>query len=114
MKSVKLTLEVSTASAVEQAIANIEAGNKMQSQGKALADKGKAFLASQLLVLRGIEVAKLPVGEVVGVSVNDAPAFNVVIGKQNRLDLAALEAEQPDIANTYKRDFPTVSFKRAA
>lgn len=114
MQTVKLTVADERKTAIENAIANIEKGNKQASEAKKLCDAGKEYLAKLLADERKIEVAKLEIGEIVAVSINGTAAFNVVIGKQNRLDSAALMAERPEIMEQFKREFATVSFKRAA
>jgi len=116
MQSVKLNslaIEPGIVDGLQNAIAAIEAGNKAAAEADKAVKRGKEYLAAKLRELRDIEVAKLAIGEVVSVALDGVPLFNVSIGKQNRLDLAKLEAELPGL-DGFKRDFPTVSYKRAA
>ena len=115
MQTVKLSSEqiaIEATIGLENAIAAIESGNKAAAEADKAVKRGKEYIAAKLKELRDIEVAKLAIGEVVSVSLDGKPLLNVVIGKQNRLDLAKLEAELPSL-DGFKRDFPTVSYKRA-
>jgi hypothetical protein len=115
MQSIKLSSETVAAETIEglqSAMAAIEAGNAASATAEKAVKRGKQYIADKLRELRGIDVSALPISSVVAVSVDNQPLLNVVIGKQNRLDMAKIEAEFPDV-DRFKRDFPTVSYKRA-
>jgi hypothetical protein len=107
------TVNKDTIQGIKFAIASLVSGNAEMARGKKTVEQSKAYLARQLAELRGIKVEELYIGEICSVMVDNTPCFNVVIGKQNRLDLATLETEQPAIVAKYKKDFPTISYKLA-
>lgn len=102
MKTVKLDNE----SAIKAAML-IKEGNAMLGIAKKQVDAGKATLVTILKEERGIDVSTLAIGEIVNVD----KVCLIEIGKQNRLDVATFQLEQPAMYAKYQKEFATLKYK---
>jgi hypothetical protein len=96
---------------IQAAALKIATGNLQKSSGEKLTSAGKDFLARWLEENRLIVVDDLPIGESVLIKCQGVDVLRVDIGKQNKVDVKALEIEESDVAERFKRDFPMRLFK---
>lgn len=92
---------------LESAVRNLKQANLAQSTAKKTADNAKATIARILKDSRDVELANLPIGEII--SVNNC--LLIEIGKQNRFDEATFQVKHSTLYSEFKRDFATIKYK---
>ncbi len=102
MKTIK-----SNDAALVNAAQQIKQGNAILALAKKQVDAGKTAIETWLKDNRQVDLATLPIGEMVNI---DGICL-VEVGKQSRLDQSALQLEQSEIFAQYRKDFPCLKFK---
>lgn len=92
---------------LKQAARMIKDGNAMLAKGKKQSEAGKATIEQWLKEQRGCDLSALAIGEIVSIET----VCLVEIGKQTRLDQAAMQLQDPVLFAKYQREFATVKFK---
>ena len=95
---------------IKKAVANLRQANAMLSEGKKLSEGAKAVIRNRLLELREVDLAALPIGEMVNVE----KLILIEVGKQSRFDEHQFQLDQPESYLSYKKDFPVLKFKPLA
>lgn len=90
-----------------QACISLREGNRQLAEGKKSVDGAKKIIAHRLKELRDIDLAALPIGEIVSVD----KLLLIEIDKQNRFDEARFRLAEPAVYETFKKEFPMVKYK---
>lgn len=93
--------------ALVNAAQQIKQGNAILVLVKKQVDASKTAIEAWLKENRQVDIAALPIGEMVNI---DGVCL-IEVGKQSRLDQAALQLEQPEVFAKYRKEFPCLKFK---
>ena len=90
-----------------QACENIRKARQLTTEAKKLDESGKAYLADFLKANRGIDLAKLEIGEMVCVNSGE---LTIQIAKQSRFDTKGFAIADPETYSQWVKEFPTIKF----
>lgn len=102
MKTIKLTNP-----AAIKAAQMIKQARELANESRKLDEAGKATLATIVKDERDIDFDALSIGEIINID----KICLVEIGKQTRLDQAAMQLQDPVLFAKYQKEFATIKFK---